>query len=195
MEIIPAILTSDPRELDKYLKILRDGKKYQRVQIDFIDGKFAPNTTIRPSEVDLIPYLPLKYDAHLMVVEDNALTWSKTAKAMGFERVIMQMESIAHPEKYTGLALDVHSPVEAIEKYLKNLDIVIVMSVEPGFGGQEFVEATKKHLSDLSHLRDLSNLNFEICVDGGIEKEHLSELEDLGADSVAVGVPRMLSWE
>lgn len=194
MEIIPAILTHDPRELDRYLKILRDGKKYERVQVDFIDGKFANNLTIRPSEVDLIPYMPLRYDAHLMVVEENALTWSKTAKAMGFEHVIMQMESISHPEKYTSLALDIHSPVEAIKKFLPKLEMVIVMSVEPGFGGQEFVESAKGHISNLKNLRDLSNLKFEICVDGGIEKEHISQLEELGADSVAIGVERVISW-
>lgn len=194
MQIIPAILTSDPRELDRYLKLLRDGKKYERVQVDFIDGKFANNLTIRPSEVDLIPYLPLKYDAHLMVVEDNALNWSKTAAAMGFNRVIMQMESVIKPQLYKGLALDIHSPVEAIKKYLKNLEIVVVMAVEPGFGGQEFVDKAKSHLSDLRYLRDLSHLKFEICVDGGIEREQLPELESLGADSVAIGVKRVLEW-
>ena len=71
MQIIPAILTQDPLELDLYLRKVRDSKKFDKVQIDFIDGKFVNNITIRPAEVDLIPYLPLKFDAHLMVVEDN----------------------------------------------------------------------------------------------------------------------------
>jgi pentose-5-phosphate-3-epimerase len=129
-----------------------------------------------------------------MVTENNIVEWSAMAKKFGFERVIAQMESIAHPEDFTGLAIDIHSPIEAIKKYLKHLEIVIVMSVEPGYGGQAFVDSAKQHLSDLSNLRRLSNLSFEICVDGGIEKEHLVELENLGADSVAVGVKRVLEW-
>lgn len=195
MQIIPAILTSDPLELDKYLKILRDGQKYKRVQVDFIDGEFAANKTFKPMEVDVIPYLPLKFDAHLMVTENNIVEWSIMATRFGFERVIAQMESISHPEEFTGLALDLHSPVEAIKKYLKNLEIVVIMSVEPGFGGQAFVDSAKGHISDLRSLRDLSQLKFEICVDGGVEKEHLDELENLGADSVAVGVKRVLEWD
>lgn len=195
MHIIPAILTSDPRELDKYLKILRDGKKYERVQIDFIDGKFAKNLTIRPSEVDLIPYMPLKYDAHLMVVQDNALTWSKTAKAMGFERVIMQSESITHLEQYTGLALDIHSPVKSLEKYLPKLESIIVMTVEPGYGGQAFVDEAAAHIMELTRLRRENKYTYTICVDGGVDQEHLEYLEGLGVDEVAVGIARVLEWK
>lgn len=194
MLIIPAILTSDPRELDKYLKILRDGKKYERVQVDFIDGKFAKNLTIRPSEVDLIPYMPLKYDAHLMVVQDNALTWSKTAKAMGFERVIMQAESITQLGQYSALALDIHSPVKSIAKYLGNLETVVVMAVEPGFGGQEFIDQAVVNVMELTRLRRENNYKYTICVDGGVDAPHLAYLEGLGVDEVAVGVARVLSW-
>lgn len=193
MQIIPAILTSDPRELDKYLKILRDGKKYERVQVDFIDGKFAANTTIRPSEVDLIPYMPLKYDAHLMVVEDNALTWSKTASAMGFERVVVQVEKINKPQQFSCLAFDLDSEFDS--KLLSSkTKLIILMSVPAGFQNQEFSSKVLYKVKQASDYRKDNNLKYEICIDGGIEKQHLGELESLGADSVAVGVHRVLEW-
>ncbi len=188
MDIIPAILTNDPVEMDGWSRKVRDSKKFGRVQIDFIDGKFANNLTIKPSDCDLIPYLPLKFDAHLMVVEDNILNYSKTAEKMGFSRIIAQMESILHPEEFTALALDIHSPIEAIKPYLEKVRYVIVMSVEPGFGGQEFMDKA------IEHARELKKLGVRVCVDGGIKKEHLRILEEVGVDEVAVGVNRVLSW-
>ena len=195
MQIIPAILMSDVQELDSLLRKIRDSKKFERVQIDFVDGEFAANKTFKPMVVDVIPFMPLKFDAHLMVTENNITEWSLMAKKLGFDRIIAQMESISHPEEFLGLAFDVHSPVEALKKYLSKLEVVIVMSVEPGLGGQGFVDAAVKHVSDLSNLRSLGNLKFKICVDGGVEPKHLPILEKLGVDEVAVGAKRVLEWK
>ncbi len=192
MEIIPAILTKDPIELDHYLKIIRDRGKYQRVQVDFIDAEFAENETMHPVQSDLIPYLPLLFDAHLMVRGDNVLFWGKECEKMGFQRVYYQVESLVTPDKEY-LALDLESPIEKLGN-LKKISGMIVMSVKAGFSGQEFHPEIIKKVRDLSNLRRLSNLKFEICIDGGVEKEHLSMLEEAGADSVAVGVDRVLSW-
>src|SRR3990172_4756450 len=97
IQVFPAILTDNVFELGEALRKIRDSKKFSRVQIDFIDGEYANNRTIKPAEMDLIPYLPLKFDAHLMVSENNVLIWAKEAAVMGFERVIAQMESISDP--------------------------------------------------------------------------------------------------
>ncbi len=194
MEIIPAILTKDPVQLDGWLRKVRDSKRFERVQIDFIDGEYAANRTIKPSECDLIPYLPLKFDAHLMVVEDNILQWWKTAEKMGFDRIASQVESISNPDDFRGLAIDVHSPTKALEPYLSRLELVIVMAVEPGFGGQEFVDKAVGHSKELVDLRKEKNYKYRICVDGGVEQEHLEMLKNAGIDEVAVGVPRVLSW-
>lgn len=194
MLIIPAILTSDVQELDSLLRRIRDSKRFERAQIDFVDGEYAAKKTFKPMEADLIPFLPLKFDAHLMVTENNITEWALMAKKFGFDRIIAQMESVSHPEDFTGLALDIHSPIAAIEKYLRNLEVVVVMSIEPGRGGQEFDGRTIGKISNLSNLRDLSNLRYRICVDGGVEKEHLKMLAELGVDEVAVGVKRVLEW-
>jgi len=194
MQIIPAILTSDPLELDSLLRQVRDSKKYARVQIDFVDGEYAANKTFKPMEADLIPYLPLKFDAHLMVTENNIVEWSLMAEKFGFERVIAQVEAISHPEEFNCLALDIHSPVRTIEPYLKRLKLVVVMAVEPGFGGQEFVDKAVEHVKLLDEWRKVKKYKYEICVDGGIEQEHLEILQQAGADSVAVGAKRVLEW-
>lgn len=194
MEIIPAILTSDPLEMDAWLKRVRDSKRFTRVQIDFIDGEYANNKTFKPMETDIIPFLPLKFDAHLMVTENNIVEWSKMAEKFGFDRVIAQMESISHPEDFNCLAMDFHAPVKEIAPYLPNLKLVVVMSVEPGFGGQSFVNEAKDDIAQLVKIRKERSYTFQICVDGGIEKKHLQELSSLGVDEVAVGVKRVISW-
>ena len=194
MEIIPAILTADPREMDGWLRSVRDSHKFNRVQIDFIDGEYAANKTFKPMEVDIVPYLPLKFDAHLMVTENNIIEWSVMARKFGFDRIIAQVESISRPQDFSCLAIDFHSPVTVVRPYLPKLNLVLVMSVEPGFGGQEFVEAAKQDVQELVRLRREKKYNYRICVDGGIEKQHLPELERLGVDEVAVGTKRVLEW-
>lgn len=188
------MLTADVLELGEWLKKIKNSQKFSRVQIDFVDGKYATNTTIRPVDCDLVPYWPLRFDAHLMVTEGNILPFSQTAQQMGFARIIAQVESISHPEDFRGLALDVHSPVAAIANYLADLEVVVVMAVEPGFGGQEFVDQALQNVDLLVSIRREKNLNFEICVDGGVGKEHLPSLKERGVDSVAVGVKRALEW-
>lgn len=195
MQIVPAILTNDIFELEDLLRKIRDSKKFERVQVDFIDGKYTNNQTVHPAKCDLIPYLPLKFDAHLMVTEESILNYSVTAQKMGFERIIAQVESISRPEEFTCLALDIHSPIETIEPYLSKLELVNLMSIEPGFGGQDLDLKILEKTSHLSHLRSLKNLKFKIAVDGGVEKEHLTKLENLGVDEVAVGALRVLSWK
>jgi pentose-5-phosphate-3-epimerase len=191
MEIIPAILTKDPFELDKLLRQIRDAKKFERVQVDFIDGQFAYNETIHPSQSDLIPYLPLKFDAHLMVNGDNNLFWGKECQAMGFERVYHQIESLSdQPDKYEYLAIDL--PTEDLEQHKKKLSQakgVILLAVKAGFQNQKFDDLV---YAKIDWLRNLGK--FTICIDGGVEKEQLEKLTSLGVNEVAVGVSRVLSW-
>lgn len=194
MEIVPAVLTDDPDELDELLRRIRDSKKFSRVQIDFIDGEYAANKTIRPLDCDLILYHPIKFDAQLMVTENNLWEWTRYAQKMGFDRIIPQVESISEPEKFDCLAMDFHSPVAVLEPHLAKLKYVLVMSVEPGFGGQEFVNAAIPDVEELVRLRQERGWKYLIGVDGGVEQIHLEFLEKHGVDEVAVGVKRVLEW-
>ena len=194
MEIIPSILTGDRREAEKLLIRIRDSRHYERVQVDFVDGEFAQNKTIGPEEIDLLPFFHILFDAHLMVTQNNIRGWSRIAEKVGYDRIIAQMESISEPEKFSGLAMDIHSPVEAIEPYLHKLEEVVVMAVEPGIGGQEFVNTAVEHVKKLARLRKMNNYRYKICVDGGVEIIHIPYLREWGADEVAVGAERVLSW-
>ncbi len=186
MQIIPAILTNDIEEFNNLLVRVSVTKKYDRVQVDFIDGEYTKNKTLLPSEVNS----NLKMDAHLMIVEKNLQEYLKDRNK--FDRVIVQMESISNPEDFDCLALDIHSPIEAIKSYLPKLKLVNLMSIEPGRGGQELDLKILEHISYLSNLRYLGD--FRVAVDGGIEREHLEKLESLGVDEVVVGAKRVLSW-
>lgn len=194
MQIIPAILSSDPKEAGELLeKIVNDGR-FIRAQIDFIDGEYANNRTVRVEELESLSKYKLKFDAHLMVIEKNIGEWARKAKEAGFERIIPQVESISKPENFLGLALDIHSPVAAIQPYLDKLEVVVMMAVEPGFGGQQFNDEVVNKIRRLEDIRKTMGYKFKICVDGGVEKENLEELERVGVDEVAVGVSRVLLW-
>jgi ribulose-phosphate 3-epimerase len=194
MDILPSILTGDANEAKRLVQRVWETGKFSRVQVDFVDGEFANNLTIKPKDLDLSLYKGLKFDAHLMVVEKNLEEYVKGATEGGFDRVIVQMESVSEPRKFKGLGWDVHSPIEAIQPFLENLEVIVVMSVEPGFGGQKFVEEAVRHASQLDNLRKLSNLRYKICVDGGVEMNNLEELVKNGVDEVVVGARRVLEW-
>lgn len=195
MEIIPAILTDDPGEARELIMKVKESGKFARVQVDFVDGEYANNRTFLPGDILVSDYPELKFDAHLMVTQSNVERWANEAEVAGYERVIPQLESISEPGDYQSLAMDVHSPVTAIESYLKNLELVIVMAVEPGFGGQEFDTKAIEAIKRLSEIRTQSKFKYKICVDGGVQKEHLPLLEKAGADEAAVGARRILtSW-
>ena len=188
MKIVPAILTNDPEEFENLVARIAKSKKYDRVQVDFIDGEYANNKTLLPNEVNS----NLKMDAHLMVVEKNLQSYLESL--VGFDRIIVQMESISSPENFDCLALDIHSPIEAIKPYLAKLRLVNLMSIEPGHGGQTADLRIFETISNLSNLRHLKNLSFLISVDGGVEQKHLDLLAGLGVDEVVVGANRVLSW-
>jgi pentose-5-phosphate-3-epimerase len=192
MELVPTILTNDPGEARRMLAMIRKDGRFKRVQIDFIDGEYTNNKTILPSDVDLTLYLIMDFDAHLMVTEKNIDSYLRQADKVGFDRIIVQAESVSNPEKFTGLALDIHSPLETIAPYLGKLEVVTLMSIEPGFGGQQFNDKVIEKVKLLIDLRIKNNWKFKVQVDGGVQKELLEVLEKAGVDEVAVGVNRLL---
>src|SRR3989344_5938767 len=144
MKIVPAILTSDPAELDGLLRQIRDRKKFERVQIDFIDGEYANNKTIRPMDCDLIPFFPIKFDAQLMVVENNVWEWCRTAKKMGFDRIIPQVESISEPQKF-------------VEDAQEDIKMLVRLRNEKGYKYKIWVDGG----IDQEHLKILENLGVD----------------------------------
>lgn len=199
LEIIPAILTNDPKELEEKIRaVARLHESYgevKRVQIDIIDGVFANNKTVDLAAVGQIES-GLGIDVHLMVREP--VDWvEKSIRAMA-DRIIGQVEMMSNQAEFVGkvqstghevgLALDLDTPVSEINPVLLfDLDVVLVMSVKAGFGGQEFDHKVLEKIRELSEIRNDSGYKFKICIDGGIGEENIKQVKDAGVDEVAVG--------
>lgn len=188
VKIIPAILTNNLAEfrelVSKCIGVV------DRVQVDFVDAEFASSVTIVPLDARLVEFANIKFDAHLMVSSNNVEKYIQNCAAAGFDRIITQVESVNDQKRYVdlvkglgakvGLALDLDTGVGKLnKKVLNNLDVVLIMSVPAGFGGQEFDEGV---LVKIESLR-----KYKVCVDGGILPENIGEVARAGASEASVG--------
>lgn len=196
-EIIPAILTNNPKEFEEKTQAL--GGLVNRVQIDIVDGVFADNKTVSLEAVaSVIKDLEtnISFDVHLMT--KDPVDWVERAAGAMAERIIGQIEMMSSQVEFigkvtetgekVGLALDLPTPVSALDPaVLNNLDVVLVMSVKAGFGGQEFDEGAVEKIKQLDEIRVRDDTPFKICVDGGINEENIAKVRQAGADEVAIG--------
>jgi len=193
VEIIPSILTADPTEVRQLLSKVEG--IFQRVQIDIIDGQFAPQRTIDPSALEGVE-TELKLEFHLMTKEPT--DWVERALRAGADRIIGQIETmrsqidfvgkVAEVGLSVGLAVDLETAIERLdETILSNLDVVLVMSVKAGAGGQEFDPRALEKIKKLDIIRKSDPTPFRICVDGGITPDNIKRVQEAGADEVSVG--------
>jgi ribulose-phosphate 3-epimerase len=134
-------------------------------------------------------------DVHLMIVEPDR--YLESFKEAGAEHLFVQYEACTHLDRVlnkikslnmkAGVVLNPHTPVFLLENVLHICDIVLIMSVNPGFGGQKFIENSYKKIQDLVKLREKLNLNFLIEVDGGVNLDNAKKLKDCGADILVAG--------
>jgi len=193
LEIIPSILTNNPEEAKEL--IARCEGVVERVSIDIIDGKFAENKTIDPSifiDVDT----DLKIDYQLMVNEP--VNWVERCVRGQADRIIGHVEQMSdqldfigkvqETGLYVGLALDLDTPVSKIDPViLTNLDVVLIMSVKAGFGGQEFDKQVLQKIKELDEIRARDATPFKIQDDGGITLASVYNVHKAGADEVSIG--------
>lgn len=193
LEIIPAILTNNPEELKEKIKQVEGLAR--RVQIDVVDGVFAKNKTVGLEGLEEIE-TNLFLDIQLMVKEP--VDWVERCANVLADRVIGHVEMMSSQEEFlkkvaesgakVGLGLDLDTPVEAIEEnLLTSLDVVLVMSVKAGFGGQEFETRVLEKVEKLRILKTGDPNPFSICVDGGVSMENTKQIIEAGADEVVVG--------
>ncbi len=193
IEIIPAILTNNIGELKEKLAICEG--IVERVQIDIIDGVFANNKTIDPSVLANID-TNLKLDFHLMV--DEPINWVEKCVGLGSDRIIGQIEKMSSQVEFVGkatsaglkvgLAIDLATPVSKLDPLiLNNLDVVLVMSVKAGFGGQKFDPSALLRINELNKIRSRDNTPFRICDDGGITLEWIDDVRREVVDEVSIG--------
>ena len=193
IEIIPSILTNSPEELKELLK--RCEGVVERVSIDIIDGKFAKNKTIFPDMFFDIE-TDLKIDYQLMVEEP--VNWIERCVRGQADRIIGHIEKMNDQIEFigkvqevgagVGLALDLPTPVSALDAtILNNLDVVLVMSVKAGFGGQKFDKDAVKKIIELDEIRVRDKTPFRIQDDGGVTLGKIDDAHFSGADEVSIG--------
>lgn len=195
MKIAPSILSADFANLAKDIELVENfGVNY--IHVDVMDGQFVPNITFGPSVVDALrPITKLPLDVHLMIVEPERFI-SEFAEA-GADIISVHVESTSHIHRAlqlvkhhgarAGVVINPGTPVEMIKPVLSMVDLVLVMTVNPGFGGQKFIEETLGKIRCLDELRKKHNYHYEIEVDGGIGLETAALCRDAGADVFVAG--------
>lgn len=193
VDIIPSLLTNDPKELMDKIRALEG--IVSRIQVDIIDGVYADNRTVAPDVLGQIE-TSLLIDFHLMTKEP--IDWVERCGQGQAGRIIGQIEQMSSQREFIekvagvgakiGLAIDLETLVLAIDKVvLVNLDVVLLMSVKAGFGGQEFDARVLDKIRKLKEIKSHTDLPFRICVDGGIDENNIAEVVAAGADEVSIG--------
>ena len=192
MIISPSILNCNFLNLEKELKKI---KTANLIHLDIMDGHFVPNISFGMDISKQISNFPnIFFDIHLMISDPikyidkfifkNTKYITIHSEIKNYKEVITYLKS---KNVKVGISLKPNTPLDNILDILDKIDLVLVMSVEPGFGGQKFIEKTYEKVSMLNDIRKNKNLNFLIEVDGGINFEIAKKLKLNGADSVVVG--------
>jgi ribulose-phosphate 3-epimerase len=195
-KIAPSLLSADFSNLERDIKMLEEGGA-RLLHIDVMDGHFVPNITMGPiviKSIKRVSNIPL--DVHLMI-ENPGLYIDDFVNA-GAEYLTVHAESDKHLHRLiqqikthhikAGVSLNPHTPINILENILEDIDLILIMSVNPGFGGQSFIPQTFKKLKQLNKmLRDNNAEHIEIEIDGGIKLENIKELSDAGCDIFVSG--------
>ncbi|PWW27419.1 ribulose-5-phosphate 3-epimerase [Cytobacillus oceanisediminis] len=195
VKIAPSILSADFSNLGEEIKdVERGGADY--IHVDVMDGHFVPNITIGPLIVDAIrPVTKLPLDVHLMIENPDAYI-EAFAKA-GADYITVHVEASRHLHRTVhfiksfgvkaGVVLNPATPVNTIEHIIEDIDMVLLMSVNPGFGGQKFIPSVLSKIAAVKEMADSKGLEIEIEVDGGVNEETAKQCIDAGANVLVAG--------
>ena len=195
IQISPSILSADFSNLEKDIKKLETAGA-DMIHVDVMDGHFVPNITIGPPVIKALrSKTSLPFDVHLMI--DPVHKYIKDFANAGADIITIHPEAtpnlqesideIKSFKKKVGISLNPDTKIDIVEDYLDKVDLILIMSVYPGFGGQKFISDVLEKIKSLKNLKDKKKLNFDIEVDGGINFSNFKSVIDAGANVLVSG--------
>jgi ribulose-phosphate 3-epimerase len=194
-KIAPSILSADFARLgDEVRAVAAAGADY--IHLDVMDGRFVPNITIGPLVVEAVRRVTdLPLDVHLMIAEPER--YVAEFAAAGADIIVVHAEATLHLHrtvqlikslgKRAGVSLNPATPLHCLDHILEELDLVLLMTVNPGFGGQSFIEACLPKIQSLRAMLDKRGLEAELEVDGGVKTDNIERIAHAGADVFVAG--------
>jgi len=195
MILSPSVLSADFANLQRDIEMLNQSE-CDWLHIDIMDGRFVPNISFGLPVLKAIKKLTNKtLDTHLMIVEPEK--WINEFRDAGADILTIHSECSPHLHRTiaaiksagmkAGVAINPHTPINTLEDIISAVDLVLIMSVNPGFGGQSFITNTYKKVKQLKYLIEINKVNPIIEIDGGVNLSNAKLLMDTGADALVAG--------